>query len=444
MAEGLRFRYPTNADFKATTSRKQRPPAPSSMPTKSYKKRSAVLLRSGDKMTWTPNIIHNIRAMITELSLHTGGEYSIFILTHLQDLDEPTMLSPSAYQAALENNVPAEFHNMTLLFNDRLLATWYPQIRDPGTMVHHLFAHLHPEFDFIWPIEMEVRYTGHWYSYLNNADEWAQRQPRKLMWERAQRFYMPSVHRSYQNFSARVEAETPGGGVWGPVPHKRVQPIGPEPPVTSPDEDDYEWGVGEDADVLAPMPILDATVDGCKDFPRRTLVAAPLIRVSRDLLLLMHEDQMRSDSDAGPELGPETYALLHGLKVAVWPTPVYNDAIEEFGRRKARERLEAEGRGGGGGELRRRAVGDERWVDEVESVFNAPLDQGSPFSSHRLPELDDLLHHNTYGWNMGGWQYGSELFAKWMEGRGYQKMEGKMCLPPMLVHPYKAPDKELA
>ena len=33
-----------------------------------------------------------------------------------------------------------------------------------------VFAKLHPEFDHFWQTELDVRYTGHWYNLLENAD----------------------------------------------------------------------------------------------------------------------------------------------------------------------------------------------------------------------------------------------------------------------------------
>ena len=81
--------------------------------------------------------------------------------------------------------------------------------------------------------------------------QWARLQPRKLQWERASRFFVRQIHKPWANLIEPVHASTPDGGVWCSTKLIAVpEPIGPEPPVAHPAEDEYKWGVGEDADIV--------------------------------------------------------------------------------------------------------------------------------------------------------------------------------------------------
>jgi hypothetical protein len=45
------------------------------------------------------------------------------------------------------------------------------------------FAYQHPEYDYYWNWEMDARNTGHWYHLFDKVTQWAQKQPRKGLWE---------------------------------------------------------------------------------------------------------------------------------------------------------------------------------------------------------------------------------------------------------------------
>lgn len=154
-------------------------------PLKKYKDRTAVLLRAWQGMEYTSDLLHSVRSMISELSLHTGGEYSIYLMVEIKDKDRPILSSPGsgAYQKALADIVPREFHNMTILFNQDLLKVWYPTIDQGGGQSLHmnqplqLFSIMNPDFAFVWQFELDVRYTGNWYNFLEKAESWARKQP---------------------------------------------------------------------------------------------------------------------------------------------------------------------------------------------------------------------------------------------------------------------------
>ena len=107
-----------NADFRLDGLKKQR-----------HHARSAVLIRSWSNMVWTPHHREYLRALIMELSLHSGAEYEIFLLVHVKD-DELPIFSDRKTMDDLRRSIPAEFRNMALFFNNKLLEAWYPKIEE--------------------------------------------------------------------------------------------------------------------------------------------------------------------------------------------------------------------------------------------------------------------------------------------------------------------------
>lgn len=94
---------------------------------KQYHSRSALLIRAWHTMKWTENHSQYLRALIMELSLHSGAEYEVFLLVHVKDDDLP-IFSDAKTMDRLRNSIPAEFRSMALFFNNKLLEAWYPKI----------------------------------------------------------------------------------------------------------------------------------------------------------------------------------------------------------------------------------------------------------------------------------------------------------------------------
>lgn len=165
------FRNPTAEDlvFDSTENESKAKSGLSRKP----KPRTAVVLRAHHKMHFGTDTMMFFRSLIAELSLHSGGEYSIFLLVEFKD-DERSLDKHDVYQDVLENHIPRELHNMTLLYNRKsLMSLWYPKSTPKVESLNQglqVFAELHPEFDHFWQMELDVRYTGHWYNLLENAD----------------------------------------------------------------------------------------------------------------------------------------------------------------------------------------------------------------------------------------------------------------------------------
>lgn len=130
--------------------------------------------------------------------------------------------------------------------------------------------------------------------------------------------------------------------IWGPVLKTGVSPVGPKPPVRRPNDDDYKWGVGEEADLISLSPIFEPSqndwastqdiwnlppesFDGhpVRQIPRRASLGT-MPRLSKRLLDQMHFTQLKGWGLAS-ELSPSTLALWHGLKAVHVPHPIYGD-----------------------------------------------------------------------------------------------------------------------
>ncbi|KAA8647195.1 DUF3405 domain-containing protein [Aspergillus tanneri] len=301
--------------------------------------RSAVIFRVWHSLEWTPNIIHYVRSIIMELSLHSGAEYEVFILVDVKD-NIPINVSGADVQHLKDMCIPAEFHNMTIFFNDEVLKAWYPNVGEHRPIFQHfqpvqIFSQQYPNFDYYWQLELDSRFTGHLYHFFDKAIEFARKQPRKYLWERNAYFYVRDAHGPWDRFMQMVDQSMVGrDSVWGPVPKDNVTPIGPKPPVDNPGEDDYEWGVGEEADMITFLPIFDPRETQWTfpntlwnvplETPRRAAVVT-MSRVSKRLMNLMHEAQVEKGWGIVSEMTPASFALWHGLKAVHVPHPIYVD-----------------------------------------------------------------------------------------------------------------------
>lgn len=102
---------------------------PTATDMKQYHPRSAVLIRSWQNVLWSPDHREYLRAMIMELSLHSGAEYEVFLLVHIKD-DELPIFSDAKTVRELRQSIPLEFRNIALFFNNKLLEAWYPKIEE--------------------------------------------------------------------------------------------------------------------------------------------------------------------------------------------------------------------------------------------------------------------------------------------------------------------------
>ncbi len=459
--------------------------------------RTAVVVRCWDEFLWREEDVMNLRGLISELSLASGGRYDIHLLVQVKDDGKnPVWADEDTYMSLIEEKIPKEFQGMVTLWSTTQMLAIYQGIHDlytkgPDLPVHgpyrglqmamQYFAHKHPEYDYFWQWEMDIRYTGHYYDLFSKLENWAKAQPRKGLWERNARFYLPSVHGSWDDFKqmARVQSETGtmgaenvwqgmgvggGGGaggkakdphqivkgeetIWGPKrPLDEADWLDPEDdpvPPTTYASDKYKWGVGEEADLITLNPIFNpdgttwglgeditgySEADGKGKPPRRAQIITAS-RMSRRLLVTMHRETAFKKHHAFPEMWPATVSLHHGYKAVFAPHPQFVD------REWPVEYMAVVLNGG-----RNKASGGSR-----TSVFGS---------------REHNMHGLTWFYDSG---FAPNLYRRWLglrvnndggdqferttdpskNGTTVGQMrggEGRMCLPPMLLHPVKEID----
>lgn len=448
--------------------------------------RTAIVVRCWDEYLWNEESVINLRALIAELSLASAGRYDVHLLVQVRnDAKYPIWADDETYRRHIRETIPTEFQGMVTLWSETQMLAVYQGVHDlftrgPDLPVHgsyrglqmamQHFAYNHPEYDFYWQWEMDIRYTGHYYDFLARMENWAKAQPRKGLWERNARFYMPYVHGSWEDFKqmARVQSEhgtlnadniwdkvpgskgknthTPSLGeesVWGP---QRPDDKGdwfetefdPVPP-TAYERDKYTWGVGEEADIITFSPIFNPegttwkladditgyNTTGGRPPPRRAQIITAS-RMSRRLLLQMHRETAHKKRHAFPEMWPATVALQHGYKAVFAPHPLF---VDREWPTEYMARVLNGGRNGASGGSRASVFGDrEHNMKGLTWFYNAG------FSGNLYRRWLGLRVNNDGGEEFETTPDMSKDDASPGTMRGG---EGRMCLPPMLLHPIK-------
>ncbi|KAL6245796.1 hypothetical protein RBB50_006949 [Rhinocladiella similis] len=390
-------------------------------------KRTAILIRVWTGAKWTADAVLNIRAMIAEASLASGGKYQVFLLLHVKDENIPLFVGEDEPQATINKHIPPEFRSITEVWNHAQIRSLYSNLaehafvgRSPW-MIIQWFARNHPEFDFFYQWEFDVRFTGHYLDFFESVEKFGRDQPRKGIWERAGRVYIPAIHGGFDTtFRESTRREDPHH-VWGPVSVEGVRPRGPKPP-SKETEDNYEWGVGEDADWVGFLPSFNVTGTNWwfrnylwgyaqgRSTPRRaTLIAQG--RVSRRVLEVMNYENAENGHHIDAEMFPQTMCLHHGLKSTTFPHPIF---------------------------------ADRHWpADTLQSTFN-----GGPFGQAGGYWNSTFSKWNEYAWTNMTWYYSSAqampvfqrllgITAMESGGQEWEEVYGRTVVRPMLLHPVK-------
>lgn len=163
------------------------------------KGRIAVVVRCYQGFKWTELAILNFRAMVTELSLKSGGEYTVHLLLHIHGTDEPIWADDVTVQRLLDANVSVEFHSLVTIWSEPQMRLFYPGkfgemlenlsggdihgVYRSAHMLLQIFAMQHPEHEHVWNWEMDMRCLGNYYELFDHIGRWADEQPRTLLWE---------------------------------------------------------------------------------------------------------------------------------------------------------------------------------------------------------------------------------------------------------------------
>ncbi|KAK3365813.1 hypothetical protein B0T24DRAFT_401679 [Lasiosphaeria ovina] len=428
--------------------------------------RTAIVVRTYVGFPWSQHTILNFRAMISELSLRSGGEYAVHFLLHIRSNDEPIWANPATAQHIMDENVPYEFHSICTLWSEAQMRLIYPgrfgsSVANPSNGdIHGVYrsAHMplqnfaanHPEYTHFWNWEMDMRWLGNYYELFDRLATWARNQSRIELWERSQKYYIPNLHGSWENFSNLVHQEMQDSGrktILGPVrfagqTSAHAGNIIEEenlPASCTNSTNMSQCGVGEEADLITFNPIFDAEesgwvfasdvtgYDSSSPTPPRRCAIITASRLSRRLLMAMHEETWKYHHTMFSEMFPASVALHHGFKAVYAPHPVYLD------------------RG---------------WdLESVDEAFNGGRDHST--SRHGSP-FDFQNEHNHKG---STWYFNSEfaglLWRRWlgyaqMDGRGVNggrsgegtlrggiveeksaASSGRLCLKSVLLHPIK-------
>ena len=210
-----------------------------------------------------------------------------------------------------------------------------------------------------------------------------------------------------------------------------IEPVGPEPPTATPEEDNFEWGVGEEADFINLSPVFDVEGSGFlfknakdhypdgKKTPARATATVPISRFSKRLLRAMYHGQASLGIAMFPEMFPESTALHHGLKLVVFPLPVYMDYAKN--------------------------------PEAIERTFNA--DEGKTLLNPPY-KYGDIWHRMTYWHSMDRkTSFPDELYKRWLgyvstmsfcslshsdsDVRQSNDPLERVCLPGIVLHPVK-------
>jgi hypothetical protein len=434
--------------------------------------RKAIIIRTWSDYNYDDEDMFYLRSLIWELSLRTGGEYTVHFLVHVRDNGIPIWADESIYNKVLNQSLPKEFQGLGTLWSEPQMGMIYNNLPDNlfrdlplhGVFRSHFmaltwFAYQNPQYDQYWQFEMDLRYIGSIYELLSKSTEWAAAQPRKFLWERNSRFYVPSEHGSWEDFSHMVRVQTEHGtatksnlysglssnpdvpdSIKAELSHKVEKSVwGPEPPIhdvldNSSDiypphsfsQDKGEWGVGEQPDLITFNPLFDPQgtdwllandVTGyskISPIPRRAAVTT-FGAFSKRLLLQMHRELAIEGKHMFSEMFPATVALHHGLKAVYVPHPVFVE------REWPMQFLASTFNGGRNGQ-----AGGSRY-----SVFS---------------------HEREHNFRGTSWYYNAEfaerLWKRWLgyrvDGEGGEAAEtsgeGRMCLRSVLLHPVKQVD----
>lgn len=401
--------------------------------------RKAIILRGWTGLEYLPGLKIYIRSLVNELSLQSGGEYGVHLLVEVKEKNRTFWTSEEVYDEILAEYVPEEFRSMTTLWSQELMEIIYPgpfqpQFRDHGSMYPAMrsmhfalqwFMLQHPEYEYLWNWEMDLRYVGHWYELFDSVSRWAKKQPRNHLWARNARYYISNLFENWESFTEDTKQRTPTDITDDPK-------FKPNP---TPGEESHNEDGEQEADFITLNPIFnpaqtlwnrreDVTgYDTNLPIPERRAAIVAASRFSRRLLLAMHHENSQNRHSMGSEMFPPSMALHHGLKAVYVPHPVYLErdwnstyatSIFNGGPEGATDGFENSVFGEG-------PLGNHMALTQSTYYYEA---QFAEFLWWRW------LGYKDFRYDEGGAE--DELKSGWLT-----KRKGRMCLRSVLLHPIK-------
>ena len=98
-------------------------------------RRTAIVVRTWRGYDYRPEDMYYLRSLVAETALKGGAEYQVILLVDMKDAEGGyegnIFASEEAYKKGMADaGVPREFQSMTLLWDTRLLQSWYPEIEE--------------------------------------------------------------------------------------------------------------------------------------------------------------------------------------------------------------------------------------------------------------------------------------------------------------------------
>ena len=268
--------------------------------------RSVIVMRAWQGYQWHRDDILNLRALIIELGLNTGGLFDIRILLEVKD--GSAFLASDKEAQKVVDTVPEEFRSLVHLWSEHEMHGYYPGLNSvlDGNVIHgayrglfmalQKFAVEHSEYDYFYNWEMDIRYTGNYYEFFSKTNTWARNEPFDPTMRRSQKYYIPEIH----------------NWISPPVPDDEEADLIQYGPIF--DQIGSKWNFEKDV----------VGYENGTDTPRRAVIISAS-RLSRRLLLMMNHVNAELKSSVAPEAFPATVALHYGMKAIFIPHPVFID-----------------------------------------------------------------------------------------------------------------------
>lgn len=445
--------------------------------------RTAFVIRTWHDFEYTPHHIMVLRAIVNELTLLSGGKYAVHFLIHVKDDTIPIWDSMEMYEKVLNSSLPPEFAGMGTLWSVAQMKLVYPSpfpeaiVNFSGDDIYkayrslhfplQYFAEKHPEFEYFWEWEMDIRVTGSYLELLEQVTTWAEKQDREYMWEKSSQFFIPSLfNNSYAAFTESFKTRTvvsdeptntsdpsktePLPHISGPqLPESErlsaasiltvITPSYPSdiPSLANTDSKSPSLDYNKITDLITFSPLFDpsqtqwAFHDDITGYPtnsrpptRAALITAS--RLSRRLLLTMHAETLRFKHTMFPEMFPASVALHYGYRAIYAPLPVY------FDRGWPKHHT------------------DEIFNNVAVSEDNKRLGMPDHGNWHFHGENGSVFGPGEHVFRGATWysdaEFAGYLWRRWLgreNGNGELAWEmdenrGRMCLPMMVLHPIKS------
>lgn len=315
--------------------------------------RDAIVLRSYQGFAWREDDILNLRALIVEAGLNCGKPIAsspywrphptsdvcvrkdVRILLEAKNATAAVFTSEAQRLDMLRREVPIEFWPLVEFWSEIEMKAIYPGLS--GAFLDKLDAqssyrgcfmplqklHLgHPEYDYIWNWELDVRSLDNYHNFFRGVEEFARHEPLEAGMEKYKTWYVRDAAESIKKWDPKVrsphEQQAPkpdhlpdGGGEWAA-------------------EDKHpQWvpGVGQEADLITLSPMFDPHGSGWfweydvanyplgERTPRRASIGTN-VRLSRELLKAMNVVNAEAKKSLHCEAYPPTLVLHSQLPMS--------------------------------------------------------------------------------------------------------------------------------